>query len=105
MTDRLQVREIDDDEKTWKTSKDPHYTGKTARVEHLYVFADRDVAPDDCEPQVIFCVDEFGPLNLQPRPGRQWAAVGGKNKEPGRAPRPRIRATCTRTKGVRSLAT
>jgi hypothetical protein len=48
-------------------------------------------------------VDEFGPLNLQPRPGRQWAAVGGKNAEPGRAPWPRMRATDTRTAGVRHL--
>jgi hypothetical protein len=48
-------------------------------------------------------VDEFGPLNLQPRPGRQWAAVGGKNAEPGRAPRRRMRATYTRTAGVRHL--
>jgi len=48
-------------------------------------------------------VDEFGPLNLQPRPGRQWAAVSGKGKEPGRAPRPRMRATYTRTAGVRHL--
>jgi hypothetical protein len=48
-------------------------------------------------------MDEFGPLNLQPRPGRQWAAVSGKKKEPGRAPRPRMRATCTRTAGVRHL--
>jgi transposase len=52
---------------------------------------------------VIFCVDEFGPLNLQPRPGRQWAAISGKSKEPGRAPRPRLRATYTRTAGVRHL--
>jgi len=52
---------------------------------------------------VIFCVDEFGPLNLQPRPGRQWAAIGGKGKEPGREPRPRMRATYTRTEGVRHL--
>jgi hypothetical protein len=51
----------------------------------------------------VICVDEFGPLNLQPRPGRQWAAVGGKNAEPGRAPRRRLRATYTRTKGVRHL--
>jgi Homeodomain-like domain/DDE superfamily endonuclease len=50
-----------------------------------------------------FCVDEFGPLNLQPRPGRQWAAISGKNKEPGRAPRRRLRATYSRTKGVRHL--
>jgi hypothetical protein len=52
---------------------------------------------------VIFCVDEFGPLNLQPRPGRQWAAVSGKGREPGREPRPRMRAACTRTEGVRHL--
>jgi hypothetical protein len=44
-------------------------------------------------------VDEFGPLSLQPRPGRQWAAVSGKGREPGRAPRPRMRATYTRTAG------
>ena len=55
------------------------------------------------DPEIVFCVDEFGPLNLQPRPGRQWAAVSGKGKEPGRAPRPRMRATYTRTAGVRHL--
>jgi hypothetical protein len=43
------------------------------------------------------------PLNLQPRPGRHWAAVSGKRKEPGRAPRPRMRATYTLTEGVRHL--
>ena len=48
-------------------------------------------------------MDEFGPLNLQPRPGRQWAAVSGKNAEPGRGPRSRMRATYTRTEGVRHL--
>ncbi len=89
--------------KTWKASKDPDYAVKKARVEHLYAIADREVIPDDGEPEVIFCVDEFGPLNLQPRPGRQWAAVSGKNKEPGRQPRPRMRATYTRTQGVRHL--
>jgi transposase len=89
--------------KTWKTSADPDYAAKKARIEHLYAIADRDVIPEDGEPEVIFCVDEFGPLNLQPRPGRQWAAVSGKNAEPGRAPRPRMRATYTRTAGVRHL--
>ena len=89
--------------KTWKTSADPDYAVKKARVEHLYAIADREVIPDPGEPEVIFCVDEFGPLNLQPHPGRQWAAVGGKNKEPGRRPRPRRRATYTRTAGVRHL--
>jgi transposase len=89
--------------KTWKASADPEYAVKKARVEHLYAIADREVIPDPGEPDVIFCVDEFGPLNLQPRPGRQWAAVSGKNAEPGRAPRPRMRATYTRTQGVRHL--
>ena len=89
--------------KTWKTSKDPDYAVKKARVEHLYAIADREVIPEPGEPEVIFCVDEFGPLNLQPRPGRQWAAISGKSKEPGRAPRRRLRATYTRTKGVRHL--
>jgi transposase len=89
--------------KTWKTSKDPDYAAKKARVEHLYAIADGEVIPDQGEPEVIFCMDEFGPLNLQPRPGRQWAAVSGKSKEPGRAPRPRMRATYTRTQGVRHL--
>ena len=89
--------------KTWKTSKDPDYAVKKARVEHLYAIADGEVIPDQGEPEVIFCVDEFGPLNLQPRPGRQWAAVSGEGKEPGRAPRRRMRATYTRTAGVRHL--
>jgi transposase len=89
--------------KTWKASKDPHYAEKKARVEHLYAIADGEVIPDAGEPEVIFCVDEFGPLNLQPRPGRHWAALSGKSKEPGREPRPRIRATYTRTQGVRHL--
>jgi transposase len=89
--------------KTWKASSDPDYAAKKARVEHLYAIADRDVVPEPGEPEVIFCMDEFGPLNLQPRPGRQWAAVSGKSSEPGRAPRPRMRATYTRTEGVRHL--
>jgi transposase len=89
--------------KTWKASKDPRYQQKKARVEHLYAIADREAAPAAGEPEVIFCMDEFGPLNLRPRPGRQWAAVGGKGKEAGREPRPRMRATYTRTAGVRHL--
>jgi len=56
--------------KTWKTSTDPDYEVKKARVEHLYAIADGQVTPEDGEPTVVICVDEFGPLNLQPRPGR-----------------------------------
>jgi transposase len=89
--------------KTWKASSDPDYAVKKARVEHLCAIAGRQVIPDPGEPGVIFCAGEFGPLNLQPRPGRQWAAVSGKGKEPGRAPRPRMRAAYHRTQGVRHL--
>ena len=89
--------------KTWKASKDPRFAAKKARIEHLYAIADREITPADGDPAVVFCADEFGPLNLQPRPGRQWAAISGKGKEPGRAPRRRMRATYTRTAGVRHL--
>jgi hypothetical protein len=89
--------------KTWKASADPQYAAKKARIEHLYAVADRDVAAGEGDPEIVFCVDEFGPLNLQPHPGRQWAAVSGKGKEPGRPPRPRMRATYTRKAGVRHL--
>jgi transposase len=89
--------------KTWKASKDPCYAEKKARVEQLYAIADREAQPQAGDPEVVFCVDEFGPLNLQPRPGRQWAAVSGKGKDPGRNPRRRMRATYHRTEGVRHL--
>lgn len=89
--------------KTWKTSKDPDYEAKKARVEHLYAIADGEVQPEPGEPEVVFCMDEFGPLNLQPHPGRQWAGRGGKHKDPEREPRPRRRATYNRYGGVRHL--
>ncbi|MFC9330827.1 IS630 family transposase [Kitasatospora sp. NPDC057015] len=89
--------------KTWKTSRDPDYATKKARVEHLYAIADGEVIPEEGEPEVIFCMDEFGPLNLQPHPGRQWAERSGKHKDPDREPRPRRRATYTRPHGVRHL--
>jgi hypothetical protein len=50
-----------------------------------------------------FCLDEFGPLNLMPHPGRHWAAISGKDKDPDREPRPRRRATYNRNDGVRHL--
>jgi transposase len=49
------------------------------------------------------CVDEFGPLDLQSRPGRQWAPISGNAAEPGREPRRPMRATYTRTSGIRHL--
>ncbi len=52
---------------------------------------------------MVFCYDEFGPLNLQPHPGKHWAAVGGKHKDNNRARRRRRRATYTRPHGIRHL--
>jgi len=66
--------------KTWKAFKDPCYAEKKARIERLYAIADREAPPGAGDPGVVFCVDEFGPLNLQPHPGRQRAAVSGKGK-------------------------
>jgi len=89
--------------KTWKTSRDPDYAMKKARVEHLYAIADGEVIPEDGEPEVIFCMDEFGPLNLMPHPGRLWGERGGRHKDPDREPRRRRRATYNRYGGVRHL--
>ena len=89
--------------KTWKSSRDPDYAVKKARLEHLYAIADAEVMPEFGEPEVIFCLDEFGPLNLQPHPGRQWSDRGGKHNRGPHRRRPRRRATYTRTGGVRHL--
>src|SRR4051794_874952 len=61
--------------KTYKASTDPDYDAKTRRVLELYALADGLVEPGPTDPSVVFCMDEFGPLNLQPHPGRQWAPV------------------------------
>src|SRR5260370_15177771 len=57
------------------------------------------------DPSVILCMDEFGPVNLLPRPGKQWApAATETSKGVGAEPRRRRRrATYTRTNGVRHL--
>ncbi len=89
--------------KTWKTSKDPDYAVKKARVEHLYAIADGEVTPEPGEPTIVFCLNEFGPLNLMPHPGRHWDERGGRHKDPDREPRPRRRATYNRNDGVRHL--
>jgi transposase len=61
--------------KTWKTSADPDYAAKKARVEHLCAIADGEVIdPRAGESAVVLCMDEFGPLNPQPRPGRRRRA-------------------------------
>jgi transposase len=72
--------------KTWKASRDPDFAAKMARILALY-----DNPPADGR---VICVDEFGPLNLIPRPGRGWFRKG----QPARR-----RATYTRTAGVRHM--
>ena len=84
-------------------STDPEFAQKKARIERLYAIADGEAEPREGEPDVVICVDEFSPLNPQPRPGRQWAPISGNAAEPGREPRRRLRATYTRTDGVRHL--
>ncbi|WP_416902712.1 hypothetical protein [Micromonospora echinospora] len=72
--------------KTWKASTDPDFTAKMRRILHLY-----DHPPADGR---VLCVNEFGPLNLQPRPGRGWRPAG----QPVRP-----RATYRRDQGVRHM--
>ena len=85
--------------KTWKQSSDPDFEAKKNRILHLYGLMDgtHDVQAGD--PEVVICVDEFGPLNLQPHPGRQWTRQAGG----GPTPRRRRRATYTRPHGVGHL--
>ena len=90
--------------KTWKQSNDPDFEAKKNRVLHLYEIADGKAKPRRGDPTVVICMDEFGPLNLLPRPGKQWAPMavkgGASTNEPRRR---RRRATYTRKKGVRHL--
>ena len=71
--------------KTWKTSADPHHAARRARVEHLYTIADGQVTAGPGDPVVIRCVDEFGPLNLPPRPAGSGPAARAP-AGPGRGP-------------------
>ena len=72
--------------KTWKASRDPDFAEKMAPILALY-----DNPPADGR---VICVDEFGPLNLMPRPGRGWFRKG----QPARR-----RATYSRTAGARRM--
>lgn len=71
--------------KTWKESTDPLFWRKYRTIRRLYRHR-----PEDGR---RLCIDEFGPLNLQPRHGLCWAG-SGKRVE-------RLRATYSRRKGVR----
>lgn len=89
--------------KTWKTSTDPDYEAKKNRVLHLYALADAKTARGQGDPDVVICMDEFGPLNLQPHPGRQWAPAAVGKGDQAHPRRRRRRATYKRPHGVRHL--
>jgi transposase len=72
--------------KTWKASPDPDFEAKKNRVLDLYAHPPKGSR--------VLCLDEFGPLNLQPRLGRGWH----RSKHPAR-----FRATYKRTAGVRHM--
>ncbi len=72
--------------KTPKASPDPDFEAKKNRVLDLYAHPPAGSR--------VLCLDEFGPLNLQPRLGAGWHP----SKHPAR-----LRATYTRTAGVRQL--
>jgi transposase len=72
--------------KTWKESKDPRFWQKYRRIRRLYAQRPTDGRR--------ICVDEFGPLNLQPRGGKCLAKKKRKSVT-------RHRATYNRTGGVR----
>jgi transposase len=74
--------------RSWKRSTDPDFARKRDRILELYALAEQAKA-------VVICLDEFGPLNLQPQPG-------GKAWAPRAKPR-RIRATYLPPHGVRHL--
>jgi transposase len=89
--------------KTFKASNDPDFEAKKNRILELYAIADGTAKARKGDPTVIICMDEFGPLNLQPHPGKQWApkAAGKGDSEAPR--RRRRRATYNRPHGVRHL--
>jgi transposase len=89
--------------KTFKASNDPDFEAKKNRILELYAIADGTAAPGPDDPTVVICMDEFGPLNLQPHPGRQWAPVAAGKGDSDTPRRRRRRATYTRPHGVRHL--
>jgi transposase len=90
--------------KTWKQSSDPDFEAKKNRVLELYEIADGKAKAKRGDPTVVICMDEFGPLNLLPRPGKAWAPMIVKGEAATDGPRRRRRrATYTRKHGVRHL--
>jgi transposase len=89
--------------KTFKASNDPDFEAKKNRIVELYAIADGTAAPGPDDPTVVICMDEFGPLNLQPHPGKQWAPVAAGKGNTSSPRRRRRRATYNRPHGVRHL--
>ena len=89
--------------KTWKQSNDPDFEAKKNRILELYAIVDGRAQAGPGDPTVVFCMDEFGPLNLQPHPGKQWAPVAAGKGERESPRRRRMRATYNRPHGVRHL--
>ena len=89
--------------KTFKKSNDPDFEAKKNRILELYAIADGHVEPGEGDPQVVICMDEFGPLNLMPHPGKQWASKAAGKGDVEAPRRRRRRATYNRPHGVRHL--
>jgi transposase len=89
--------------KTFKASNDADFEAKKNRILELYAIADGQMEPGEDDPTVIICVDEFGPLNLQPHPGKQWAPTAAGKGDVDQPRRRRRRATYTRPHGVRHM--
>lgn len=90
--------------KTFKQSNDPDFEAKKNRVVELYDIADHKAEPGPGDPTVVLCMDEFGPLNLLPRPGKQWAPVVAR-KAKGSTESPRRRRRRATTTAPRGCAT
>ena len=72
--------------KTWKESRDPDFWPKYRRIRRLYRRRPKD--------GIRLSMDEFGPLNLQPRQGKHYAHTEHVD---------RVRATYSRRGGVRQM--
>ena len=57
--------------KTWKTSPDPDFATKAARLKRLYRAAETGRLDG-----VLLCFDEHGPVTPTPKPGRAWSPRG-----------------------------
>src|SRR5690606_10752827 len=62
--------------KTWKDSTDPDFWPKYRRIKRLYARRPAPSGGGGGAEGVRLCIDEFGPLNLQPRHGRHYARAG-----------------------------